>query len=60
MINMKNKLFEGSHCNNGNINIYLQFMMIEMEHNVMIDVSKIYTLYHSTLFKDFGFIKENI
>ena len=35
-------------------------MMMEMEHNLMTDVSKIYTYYHPSVFKDFGFIKENI
>ena len=35
-------------------------MMTEMEHNLMTDVSNIYTKYHPALFKDFGFIEENI
>ena len=35
-------------------------MMTEMEHNLMTDVSNLHTKYHPALFKDFGFIEENI
>ena len=40
---MRDKLFEGYNCNNGSINIYLQFMMTDIEHNLMKDDFKIYT-----------------
>ena len=35
-------------------------MMTEMEHNLMTYVSNIYTKNRPALFKDFGFINENI
>ena len=35
-------------------------MMTEMEHNLMTDVSNIYTKYHPAIFKDVAFFEENI
>ena len=52
--------FPCTDCDYGIKNILVKFMLTEMEHNSKTDVSNIFDKYYPALYKDFGFIEENM